>query len=135
MQLVYIEKMKKQIIQVLWGIAQGQPQVQGETVVYPNIREQLNAIKALMSIEGWEEEQVPTQQSSPAERPTTPIEHPTTSVEHPTTSVERPTTPAERPAASVEHPIVATQSRPIQPRQRPARKKQLFIRGTSIPIG
>ncbi|WP_314807262.1 hypothetical protein [Capnocytophaga granulosa] len=127
--------MKKQIIQVLWGIAKGQPQVQGETVVYPNIREQLNAIKALMSIEGWEEEQVPTQQSSPAERPTTPIEHPTTSVEHPTTSVERPTTPAERPAASVEHPIVATQSRPIQPRQRPARKKQLFIRGTSIPIG
>jgi hypothetical protein len=120
--------MKKQIIQVLWGIAQGQPQVQGETVVYPNIREQLNAIKALMSIEGWEEEQVPTQQSSPAE-------HPTTSVEHPATSVEHSTTPAERPATSVEHPIVATQSRPIQPRQRPARKKQLFIRGTSIPIG
>ena len=126
--------MKKQIIQVLWGIAQGQPQVQGETVVYPNIREQLNAIKALMSIEGWEEEQVPTQQS-PVERPTTPIEHPTTSVEHPTTSVQHPTTPAERPAASVEHPIVSTQSRPMQPRQRPARKKQLFIRGTSIPIG
>ena len=113
--------MKKQIIQVLWGIAQGQPQVQGETVVYPNIREQLNAIKALMSIEGWEEEQVPTQQSSPAERPAMSIEH--------------PTTPAECPAASVEHPIVATQSRPMQPRQRPARKKQLFIRGTSIPIG
>ena len=128
MQLVYIEKMKKQIIQVLWGIAQGQPQVQGETVVYPNIREQLNAIKALMSIEGWEEEQVPTQQSSPAERPTTPIEQPTVPIEH-------PTTPAECPAASVEHPIVATQSRPMQPRQRPARKKQLFIRGTSIPIG
>ena len=42
--------MKKQIIQVLWGIAKGQPQVQGEAVVYPNIREQLNAIKALMSI-------------------------------------------------------------------------------------
>jgi len=127
--------MKKQIIQVLWGIAQGQPQVQGETVVYPNIREQLNAIKALMSIEGWEEEQVPTQQSSPAERPATPIEQPTVSIEH-------PTTPAECPAASVEHPIVATQSRPMQPRQRPARKKQLFIRkkqlfirGTSIPIG
>ena len=120
--------MKKQIIQVLWGIAQGQPQVQGETVVYPNIREQLNAIKALMSIEGWEEEQVPTQRSSPAERPATPIEQPTVPIEH-------PTTPAECPAASVEHPIVATQSRPMQPRQRPARKKQLFIRGTSIPIG
>ena len=127
--------MKKQIIQVLWGIAQRQPQVQGETVVYPNIREQLNAIKALMSIEGWEEEQVPTQQSSPAERPATPIEQPTVPIEHPTTSVERPTTPAECPATSVEHPIVATQSRPMQPRQRPARKKQLFIRGTSIPIG
>ena len=122
------KQMKKQIIQVLWGIAQGQPQVQGETVVYPNIREQLNAIKALMSIEGWEEEQVPTQQSSPAERPATPIEQPTVSIEH-------PTTPAECPAASVEYPIVATQSRPMQPRQRPARKKQLFIRGTSIPIG
>ena len=120
--------MKKQIIQVLWGIAQGQPQVQGDTVVYPNIREQLNAIKALMSIEGWEEEQVPTQQSSPAERPATPIEQPTVPIEHPTTA-------AERPVVSVEHPIVATQSRPMQPRQRPARKKQLFIRGTSIPIG
>ena len=120
--------MKKQIIQVLWGIAQGQPQVQGETVVYPNIREQLNAIKALMSIEGWEEEQVPTQQSSPAECPATPIEQSTVSIEH-------STTPAERPTTSAEHPIVATQSRPMQPRQRPARKKQLFIRGTSIPIG
>jgi len=120
--------MKKQIIQVLWGIAQGQPQVQGETVVYPNIREQLNAIKALMSIEGWEEEQVPTQQSSPAERPATPIEQPTVPIEHSTTPAEYPTTPAE-------HSIVATQSRPMQPRQRPARKKQLFIRGTSIPIG
>ena len=120
--------MKKQIIQVLWGIAQGQPQVQGETVVYPNIREQLNAIKALMSIEGWEEEQVPTQQSSLSERPERPIEQPTVPIEHSTTPAERPTTPAE-------HPIVATQSRPMQPRQRPARKKQLFIRGTSIPIG
>ena len=128
MQPIYIEKMKKQIIQVLWGIAQGQPQVQGEAVVYPNIREQLNAIKALMSIEGWEEEQVPTQQSTPAERPERPIEQPTVPIEHPTTPAERPTTPAE-------HPIVATQSRPMQPRQRPARKKQLFIRGTSIPIG
>ena len=127
--------MKKQIIQVLWGIAQGQPQVQGEIVVYPNIREQLNAIKALMSIEGWEEERVPTQQSSPAERPAIPIEQPTVSIEHSTTLAERPTTPAERPTTPAEHSIVSTQSRPMQPRQRPARKKQLFIRGTSIPIG
>ena len=120
--------MKKQIIQVLWGIAQGQPQVQGETVVYPNIREQLNAIKALMSIEGWEEEQVPTQQSFAAERPTTPIEQPTVPIEH-------STTPAECPVASVEHPIVSTQSRPMQPRQRPVRKKKQINRGTSKPIG
>ena len=92
--------MKKQIIQVLWGIAQGQPQVQGEAVVYPNIREQLNAIKALMSIEGWEEEELPTRQSTPAEHPTMPC----------------------------------TPPHPIEQKQRPRRKKQLFIRGTSIPI-
>ena len=47
--------MKKQIVQALWHIANGRPQEQGEKVVYPNIREQLNAIKALMSIDGWDE--------------------------------------------------------------------------------
>jgi hypothetical protein len=47
--------MKKQIVQTLWHIANGRPQEQGEKVVYPNIREQLNAIKALMSIDGWDE--------------------------------------------------------------------------------
>lgn len=47
--------MKKQIVQTLWHIASGKPQEQGEKVVYPNIREQLNAIKALMSIDGWDE--------------------------------------------------------------------------------
>ena len=51
--------MKKQLIQVLWGIANGQPQQQGEKTVYPAIREQLSAIKALMSIEEWEEEEAP----------------------------------------------------------------------------
>ena len=56
--------MKKQIVQTLWHIASGKPQEQGEKVVYPNIREQLNAIKALMSIDGWDEldpqEEIPT---------------------------------------------------------------------------
>ena len=56
--------MKKQIVQALWHIANGRPQEQGEKVVYPNIREQLNAIKALMSIDGWDEldpqEEIPT---------------------------------------------------------------------------
>ena len=47
--------MKKQIVQALWHIASGKPQEQGEKVVYPNIREQLNAIKALMCIDGWDE--------------------------------------------------------------------------------
>ena len=29
--------MKKQIVQTLWRIANGQPQEQGEKIVYPNI--------------------------------------------------------------------------------------------------
>jgi len=37
------KQMKKQIIQALWAIANGKPQVQGEKTVYPAIREQLNA--------------------------------------------------------------------------------------------
>ena len=128
--------MKKQIIQVLWGIANGQPQVQGETVVYPNIREQLNAIKALMSIEGWEEEEVPIQQqSTPAECSTTSVGQPTTPAAQPTTPTERPTAPTQHPTSPAECPMTFTAPRPVQPRQRPARKKQLFIRGTSIPIG
>ena len=47
--------MKKQLIQALWAVAQGQPQVQGEKTIYPSIREQLNAIKMLMSLDDWEE--------------------------------------------------------------------------------
>ena len=128
--------MKKQIIQVLWGIANGQPQAQGETVVYPNIREQLNAIKALMSIEGWEEEEVPIQQqSTPAECSTTSVGQPTTPAAQPTTPTECPTAPTQHPTSPAECPMTFTAPRPVQPRQRPARKKQLFIRGTSIPIG
>jgi hypothetical protein len=132
--------MKKQIIQVLWGIAQGQPQVQGEAVVYPNIREQLNAIKALMSIEGWEEEELPTRQSTPTEHPTMPAERPVTPTKPSETPAGSPTTPAEYPAtlaecsAPTEHPTAFTPPHPIEQKQRPRRKKQLFIRGTSIPI-
>ena len=132
--------MKKQIIQVLWGIAQGQPQVQGEVVVYPNIREQLNAIKALMSIEGWEEEKLPTPQSIPAEHPTMPVERPATPATPSETPAGRPATPTEYSAtlaessAPTERPTAFTPPHPIEQRQRPRRKKQLFIRGTSIPI-
>ena len=55
--------MKKQIIQVLWSIANGVGQKQNEKIVYPSIREQLSAIKTLMSIKGWEEELLVLQQS------------------------------------------------------------------------
>lgn len=47
--------MKKQLIQALWTIVNGQPQQQGEKTVYPSIREQLSAIKMLISLEDWEE--------------------------------------------------------------------------------
>ena len=55
--------MKKQIIQVLCSIANGVGQKQNEKIVYPSIREQLSAIKTLMSIKGWEEELLVLQQS------------------------------------------------------------------------
>ena len=58
--------MKKQIVQTLWRIANGQPQEQGEKIVYPNIREQLNAMKAIMSIKGWDELDFQEVSSSPA---------------------------------------------------------------------
>lgn len=47
--------MKKQLIQALWAVANGQPQQQGEKTVYPSIREQLSAIKMLMSLGDWQE--------------------------------------------------------------------------------
>ena len=114
--------MKKQVIQVLWSIAKGQPQTQGETVVYPNIREQLNAIKALMGIEGWEEEEI---QPFLTEQPTTIPEYSAIVAEQPTTAVERPNDLA---------PMTFAAPRPNEKPQRSARKKQLFIKGTSIPI-
>lgn len=55
--------MKKQIIQALWAIANGKPQVQGEKTVYPAIREQLNAIKMLISLDDWEE--MPPMEAAP----------------------------------------------------------------------
>ena len=57
------KQMKKQIIQALWAIANGKPQVQGEKTVYPAIREQLNAIKMLISLDDWEE--MPPMEAAP----------------------------------------------------------------------
>gem|GEM_PF-233357 len=47
----------------LASIANEVGQKQNEKIVYPSIREQLSAIKTLMSIKGWEEELLVLQQS------------------------------------------------------------------------
>ena len=79
--------MKKQLIQALWAIANGQPQQQGEKTVYPSIREQLSAIKMLMSLEDWEElpsvgsieDEKPVSQVLPCTAKDTPAEQPSDS--------------------------------------------------------
>ena len=84
--------MKKQIVQALWHIANGRPQEQGEKVVYPNIREQLNAIKALMSIDGWDE--LDPQEEIPAPVATSCI--PTVSSKETTNHEQTPTIEGEK---------------------------------------
>lgn len=79
--------MKKQLIQALWTIANGQPQQQGEKTVYPSIREQLSAIKMLISLEDWEElpsvgsieDEKPVPQALPCTAKDTPAEQPSDS--------------------------------------------------------
>ena len=91
--------MKKQIVQALWHIASGKPQEQGEKVVYPNIREQLNAIKALMSIDGWDE--LDPQEEIPA--PVAPSCPPTVSSKE-TTNHQQTTTIEEKKATEPQEP-------------------------------
>ena len=79
--------MKKQLIQALWAIANGQPQQQGEKTVYPSIREQLSAIKMLMSLGDWQElpsvgsieDEKPVPQALPCTAKDTPAEQPSDS--------------------------------------------------------
>ena len=79
--------MKKQLIQALWAIANGQPQQQGEKTVYPSIREQLSAIKMLMSLDDWQElpsvasieDEKPVPQALPCTAKDTPAVHPSDS--------------------------------------------------------
>lgn len=79
--------MKKQLIQALWAIANGQPQQQGEKTVYPSIREQLSAIKMLMSLDDWRElpsvasieDEKPIPQALPCPTKDTPAEQPSDS--------------------------------------------------------
>lgn len=142
--------MKKQLIQVLWGIANGQPQQQGEKTVYPAIREQLSAIKALMSIEEWEEEEVPMESRiASTESRTTPTEIIKTSTddieiaeEEMINATENNTTPAKNAATptkckdtSVELSVELSKKTSMVPKQRSKPKKRRFIRGTNIPIG
>ena len=142
--------MKKQLIQVLWGIANGQPQQQGEKTVYPTIREQLSAIKALMSIEEWDEEEAPTESRiASTESRTTPTEIIKTSTddieiteeeminatENNTTPTKNATTPTKCKDTSVELSVELSKKTSIVPKQRPKPKKRHFIRGTNIPIG
>ena len=91
--------MKKQIVQALWHIANGRPQEQGEKVVYPNIREQLNAIKALMSIDGWDE--LDPQEDMPA--PVASSCSPTTSGKE-ATSHQQTTTIEQKKASEPQEP-------------------------------
>ena len=46
--------MKEQILQILLRIASGEAIAQGEKTVYPAVREQLAAIKAIMTLQGWD---------------------------------------------------------------------------------
>ena len=79
--------MKKQLIQALWAIANGQPQQQGEKTVYPSIREQLSAIKMLMSLDDWQElpsvasieDEKPLPKALPCTAKDTPAVHPSDS--------------------------------------------------------
>ena len=79
--------MKKQLIQALWDIANGQPQQQGEKTVYPSIREQLSAIKMLMSLDDWQElpsvasieDEKPVSQALPCTAKDTPAVQPSDS--------------------------------------------------------
>ena len=79
--------MKKQLIQALWAVANGQPQQQGEKTVYPSIREQLSAIKMLMSLDDWQElpsvasieDEKPVPQALPCTAKDTPAVHPSDS--------------------------------------------------------
>ena len=122
--------MKKQIIQALWHIANGRPQEQGEKVVYPNIREQLNAIKALMSIDGWDEldpqEEIPTPvapscESSIISEETTANGQQTTIVEEEKASEPQEPTEKESPTDPV---VTVVQEQPLsqQSTQQPSTK-------------
>ena len=54
--------MKEQILQILLRIASGEAIAQGEKTVYPVVREQLAAIKAIMTLQGWDSKEAKKKQ-------------------------------------------------------------------------
>ena len=61
--------MKEQILQILLRIASGEAIAQGEKTVYPAVREQLAAIKAIMTLQGWDRKETKKKAVAPAEIP------------------------------------------------------------------
>ena len=61
--------MKEQILQILLRIASGEAIAQGEKTVYPAVREQLAAIKAIMTLQGWDSNEAKKKAVAPEEAP------------------------------------------------------------------
>ena len=61
--------MKEQILQILLRIASGEAIAQGEKTVYPAVREQLAAIKAIMTLQGWDRKETKKKAVAPEETP------------------------------------------------------------------
>ncbi len=61
--------MKEQILQILLRIASGEAIAQGENTVYPAVREQLAAIKAIMTLQGWGSKEAKKKAVAPEETP------------------------------------------------------------------
>ena len=61
--------MQEQILQILLRIASGEAIAQGEKTVYPAVREQLAAIKAIMNLQGWDSKEAKKKPVAPEETP------------------------------------------------------------------
>lgn len=61
--------MKEQILQILLRIASGEAIAQGEKTVYPAVREQLAAIKAIMTLQGWDRKETKKKVVAPEQIP------------------------------------------------------------------
>ena len=61
--------MKEQILQILLHIASGEAIAQDEKTIYPAVREQLAAIKAIMTLQGWDRKETKKKAVAPEETP------------------------------------------------------------------